>query len=150
LRERFVVAAPAFVYDSQLYDYLADPVYAEGLYLSSAWAWWNEIENPGIQISNEGVVTGVVDWGTLQMAAAVDIARQALEAAIVEDGFAKLSPETVNEALSSLEDYPALDGLFAVNYSDGARSLRQLRVWVVGTVPGELSPMTENLPIPDL
>ena len=154
LRERFVVAAPAFVYDSQLYDYLADPVYAEGLYLSSAWAWWNEVDNPGVQMSNEiferGVGTANVDWAALQMAAAVDIARQALEAAILEDGFAKLSPETVFDAVGSLEDYPVMDGLFEVTYSDGARSLPQLRLWVAGPAQGELTPITENLPIPDI
>jgi len=76
--------------------------------------------------------------------------RQALEAAILEDGFAKLSPETVFDALGSLEDYPVMDGLFEVTYSDGARSLSQLRLWVAGTAPGELTPITGNLPVPDL
>ena len=154
LLERFVVAAPAFVYDSQLYDYLADPVYAEGLYLSSAWAWWNEVDNPGVQMSNEifdrGIGSADVDWAALQMAAAVDIARQALEVAILQDGFAKLSPETVTDALSSLEDYPALGGLFAVDYSHGARSLLQLRLWMVASAQEELLPVTEYLPVPDL
>jgi hypothetical protein len=35
----------------------------------------------------------------------------------------------VAAALTELEDFPALDGLFVVDYSRNQRSLSELRIW---------------------
>lgn len=139
LRDRFVVAAPALALDAEAYAYLADPSYAEGVYLTSVWAWWQEAPNPGIQAAGAlGAADEVKDWGYLQMVGAVDLARRALEDAILANGFENLSPETVFAALQSLEDYQVLGGLFSVDYSGGNRSLIELRLWQVGAGQGEL------------
>jgi hypothetical protein len=151
LRDRFVLGGPAAIYSAELYDTLADPAYAEGLYLTSPYAWWSETDNPSIQLAND-LVSGDTekDWGYLQMVGAVDLARHALQVAIIEDSFAELSPETVVAALESLEDFQPMAGLFTVSYADGNRSVRLLRTLVVGAEAGVLSPVSDYAEIPDL
>ncbi len=139
LRQRFVVAAPAVALDAQAYEYLHDPTYAEGLLLTSTWAWWSEAEIAGVQELLTLQPDAAHDWGYLQMAGAVSVARRAVEEAILEDGFEELSPETVLAALENMEDYPALGGLFVVDYSASQRSLDGLRVWQVGARMWELN-----------
>lgn len=139
LRQRYVVGAPAPAYDTQFFEYLVDPVNAEGLHLTSAWAWWSEAENPGIPLAGElGAGEGMNDWGYIQMAGAAALAQQALEGAILDVGHAALSPEAVTGALTTLEDYPVMSGVFIVDYSGGNRSLDELRTWVVGAAPGTI------------
>lgn len=130
LRDRFLVAAPAVALDAQTYEYLADPSYAQGLILTSAWSWYAELGSLGEDLAAQA--GDFADWGYLQTAAAVGLVRHALETAILEDGYDALSPETVNEALESLEDYPALTGVFIVDFSGGNRSLQDLRLWRIG------------------
>lgn len=132
LRERFVVAAPGLAFDTQTVDYLHDPSYADGLLLTSAWAWWSESELPGIQeLSKLQAGIEYQDWGYVQMAGAVSVARRALEEAILAEGYENLGPESVAAALMEMEDFPALGGLFVVNYSRNHRSLSELRIWRV-------------------
>lgn len=139
LRDRFVVGTQASAYDSQLFEYLANPANAQGLYLTSAWAWWSESENPGIQLAAElGAGVEMNDWGYIQMAGTVALAEYALESAILDVGFEALSPEAVTRALTSLEEYPVISGLFTIDYSGRSRSLDELRIWVAGAAPGEL------------
>lgn len=130
LRDRFLVAAPAMALDAQTFEYLADPSYAQGLVLTSAWGWYSELGSLGGDLAAQAGDFG--DWGYLQTTAAIDVARHALEAAILADGFEELSSETVFEALESIEDYPALTGVFSVDFSGGNRSLQELRLWQVG------------------
>lgn len=132
LRERFVVGAPASTYDTQFFEYLVDPINAQGLYLTSTWAGWSEEENPGIHMITElDAGEQMRDWGYIEMAGAMFLAEKAFEDAILEAGFAALSPETVRDALITLQDYPVFSGLFTIDYSGGMRSLDDLRTWVV-------------------
>jgi ABC-type branched-subunit amino acid transport system substrate-binding protein len=151
LRDRFVLGGPAAIYSAELYDTLAVPAYSENVYLTSPYAWWSETDNPSIQLASD-LISGntEVDWGYLQMVAAVDLARHALQVAIIEDSFADLSSETVADALESLEDFQPMAGLFSVNYGDGNRSVRLLRTLVVGAEAGALSPVSDYAEVPDL
>ncbi len=139
LRDRFVVGTPASGYNRQLFEYLANPTNSQGLYLTSAWAWWSEEEHPGIQSARRiGAGEEMSDWGYIQMAGAVALAQRVLENAILDVGFEALSPEAVARALNALVDYPVMSGLFTVDYSGGTRSLDQLHIWAAGVTPGEL------------
>jgi ABC-type branched-subunit amino acid transport system substrate-binding protein len=138
LTDRFVVGAPAAGYDSQVFEYLSDPANAIGLYLTSGWAWWSEQQNPGIGFLADLDGAQSNDWGYIQMAGAVALAQYSLQEAILDVGFASLSPEAVFDALMSVEDYPVLSGLFTVDYSGGNRSLQDLRIWVVGEDASQL------------
>lgn len=155
LRERFAVGTPAAAYDADLYQYLADPSYAQGLYLTSAWAWWDEAENPGIQaartlLAHSSLKGEWTDWGYLQMAGAVDVARQTLQDVILARDFESLDRESFAGSLNTLGAYEALDGIFTLNYSAGQRSPTQLRLWQVGAAPGELNSLTVYSAAPDL
>jgi ABC-type branched-subunit amino acid transport system substrate-binding protein len=152
LRERFVVGAPAAVYDNDLYTYLADPAFAQGLYLTSAWAWWSDADTGGVQFAKDLLAGSSfkpawAHWGYLQMVGAIDLARQVLENAILTNGFERLDRAAVASALDS---YAALGGVFPVDYSAGARSLNQLAVWRVGAVPGDLSVVSSLSAVPTL
>jgi len=141
LRQRFVVAAPALALDTQVYEYLQDPSFADGLLLTSAWAWWSEAGVAGMQdLLALRPEVAERDWSYVQMTGAVSVARRALEGAILAAGFQDLSPQTVFAALEHMQDYPALDGLFEVDYSSGQRSLGKLRAWRVGAEMWELDP----------
>lgn len=140
LGERFVVAAPAAAFDAQVYGYLAEPSFAAGLYLTSAWAWWGEQDVAGIQDLLEIQEAGSGrDWGYIQMAGGVAVARRALEDAILAEGFEGLSPEAVAAAMEELEDYPVSGGLFVVDYTSGLGAVGPLRVWQVGVGEWELT-----------
>lgn len=155
LRERFVVGAPAAVYDNDLYTYLADPVFAQGLYLTSAWGWWSDVDTGGIQFAKDLLADSSfkpewADWGYLQMVGAIDVARRALESAILANGFESLDRASVATALEDLDSYAALGGVFTVDYFAEARSLNQLAVWRVGAVPGDLSVVNSLSAVPTL
>jgi ABC-type branched-subunit amino acid transport system substrate-binding protein len=138
LRERFVLGTPAAGYGSQLFEYLGSPTYAQGLFVTSAWSWWSE-ENIGVQfLATLGNGADVEGWGYIQMAGAVALAQKSLEEAILNEGFEDLSPEAVTRALSTIEDYPVMSGLYSVDYSGGSRSLEGLRTWVAGAASGDL------------
>lgn len=138
LRDRFAVGAQASGYDTQLFEYLADPAYIQGLYLTSSWAWWSE-DNVSVQfLSSLGNGVDTHAWGYIQMAGAVGLAQRAIEDAILQDGFQALSPEVVTRALESLEDYPVMSGLFTVDYSGDTRSVEKLRIWIAGAEPGQM------------
>jgi ABC-type branched-subunit amino acid transport system substrate-binding protein len=139
LRDRFAVGTLGASYETQLYEYLANPEFAEGLYLTSPWAWWTEQDHPGIQLAMQlGDGEELNDWGYLEMVGAVFLAERAVEYAILEVGFEDLSPEAVSGALAALEGYPVASGLFSVDYSGGERSLTDLRTWVTGIEAGSL------------
>ena len=139
LRQRFVVAASALSFDAQVYEHLHDTSYAEGLLLTSTWAWWSETAIAGnVELAALQPEVEDRDWGYLQMAGAVSVARRALEEAILTGGFEELSPETVFAALEDMQDYPALGGLFVVDYSGNVRSLTELRMWQMGAKDWEL------------
>ncbi len=139
LWDRFVVAAPSSSYDAQLFAYLADPAFADGLYLTSTWEWWGEQDQPGIQaaLALQPPVT-LRDWSYLQMAGAVDVARRGLEDAILKDGFGQLGPESVLRAVGSIRNFPVLDGLAVVDYAKRPPSPGKLRLWRAGPNEGEL------------
>jgi ABC-type branched-subunit amino acid transport system substrate-binding protein len=152
LRERFVVGAPAAVYDNDLYTYLSDPAFAQGLYLTSAWAWWSDADTGGVQFAKDLLAGSSfkpewADWGYLQMAGATDLARQVLENAILTNGFEGLNRASVATALNS---YIALGGVFPIDYSAGVRSLNQLAAWRVGAVAGDLSVVSSLSAVPTL
>ncbi|MCW5877065.1 MAG: ABC transporter substrate-binding protein [Anaerolineales bacterium] len=135
LRERFVVVTPALGYDLQVYEYLADPARAQGLYLTSAWAWWGESGNPGVEaLLAAGAADDFPDWGALRAAGAVDLARHALQQTMLSVGYERLNYTTLARTMRNLPEYAVLDGLTLV----GSDAAAQLRLWQVHGELGEL------------
>ncbi|MCW5874230.1 MAG: ABC transporter substrate-binding protein [Anaerolineales bacterium] len=91
VRSRVLVAAPSAAYEPVLYSYLADPAFAEGLYLVSAWDYTPQ------------------NWEQRHMDAALDVAVRALDAALAQTGsVAALSATALAQALAGVD---APDGL---------------------------------------
>lgn len=149
LRERFVLGAPAIAYDTDFYSYLADPAFAEGIYLTSAWAWWAE-ENPGVERARALLGDDWTDWSFLPLAGSVDLARRVFEDILIDGSVTDITPQSVSGALENLAGYPVLDAVYVIDYASGQRTLQQLRTWQAGPAAGELILLNDYAPIPDL
>lgn len=149
LRSRLLLAAPGAAYDAGLYDYLADPAFAQGLYLTSSWGWWAE-NGLGAQHASELLPAGVGDWGALQMLGAVDLAIKALRDVTLVGGADALTRSAVTLAIENQVGYAVMDGMVVVDFSGGQRWPVQMRTWQVGGAPGELALLSEYAPLPAL
>ncbi len=130
VRDRFILVAPASAYNLQLYEYLADPARAQGLYLTSAWAWWNQAD----QQAAGAAETEFLDWGALHAAGALDLTRRVLEQILLDQGVDGLTRAGVQRGLQALSGETILDGLSQF----GEGQAQALRLWQVGTVLGEM------------
>ncbi|MBX3047627.1 MAG: hypothetical protein KIT46_08630 [Anaerolineales bacterium] len=135
VRDRFVLVAPAAAYNLQLYEYLADPARAQGLYLTSAWDWWNQSQQADLQAW--AAETEFLDWGALHAAGALDLTQHVLEQVMLEQGLDSLTAVRVQRSLRELRGYAILDGLSQF----GQGQAQGLRLWQVGEVLGEMQPV---------
>ncbi len=126
LRSRVVVAAPAAAYEPVLYTYLADPTFAEGLYLVSAWGYTPQ------------------NWEQLHMQSALALAEDALARALQAGGGpAALTPAALVQALQAAPFGP-------LDFAGGARWPARLALWQVGATPGQLTRVSEPAALPEL
>lgn len=125
VRNRVVVAAPAAAYEPVLYTYLVNPVFAEGLYLVSAWDYTAQ------------------NWEQLHMAAALGLAEDALARALQAGGPQALTPAALAQALQAAPFGP-------LDFAGGARWPAQLALWQVGAAPGQLTRVSEPADLPKL
>ncbi|UYN90108.1 MAG: ABC transporter substrate-binding protein [Anaerolineales bacterium] len=126
VRSRVVVATPAAAYEPVLYTYLADPAFAEGLYIVSAWDYTPQ------------------NWEQLHMHAALALAEDALARALDAGGGPQaLTPAAVAQALQAAPFGP-------LDFAGGARWPAQLALWQVGAAPGQLTRVAEPAALPDL
>lgn len=111
LRNRVVIAAPATAYEPLLYDYLAEPDFAEGLYLISA----------------EGFTSQTWELGHMQ--AALQVALEALDAAIAQSGsLDEVTSASLAQALAGMPPPTSLS------------------VWQVGSTPGDVRQVAQETP----
>lgn len=105
VRSRVVVAAPAAAYEPALYSYLADPSFAEGLYLVSSLDYATQA------------------WEQRYMHAAFDAATQALGAGVSQGGsVAALTTAALAQGLASLQEPTSLS-LWQVGPAPGQLTL---------------------------
>jgi ABC-type branched-subunit amino acid transport system substrate-binding protein len=149
LSSRLLLAAPGAAFEPELYAQLAAPNFAQGLYLTSSWAWWGE-NAIGVQRAGELLPEAGADWGALQMLGAVELAAKALRDVAQVGGAEALTRSSVNVVLSNLRNYPLMDGLLLVDFGQGRRGPQQLRTWQVGGAPGELILLSDYAPVPAL
>ena len=155
IRDQFVVAGPYVVADLATYAFLADPANAVGLYGVTPFRWWNEVDHPGIQYLNALMKTygrdaRVQGVGYLGAVAAIDVIKQALETAILEVGFENLTGEAVYNALQSMGEYEALDGVLTVDYSGDSRSVHLAQIIQVQGGPDKFVTVQDFSTVPDL
>ncbi|MDH5605992.1 MAG: ABC transporter substrate-binding protein [Anaerolineae bacterium] len=134
LRSNFVVGGCNWAMDVGTFAFLNDPSYGVGFYAPFPFAWWQETDNPAIQLAQELFDKyergpGEHNVGRLLIQGGLDLAKLALENAILEVGFENLTGQDVYNALIQIENYNVLNGLATATYTNGQRSpnLMQLR-----------------------
>ncbi|MBI3732828.1 MAG: ABC transporter substrate-binding protein [Chloroflexi bacterium] len=133
VRDQFVVGTAMLGMDIATYAFLADKANADGLYGTMAYAWWSDADNPAIKLANElatkyNTPANLKSFGRIIAQAQLDIARKALEDAILKVGYDNLNGQAVYDALTALKGYKPLGGLTTVDFTGGARAGRQLQI----------------------
>jgi ABC-type branched-subunit amino acid transport system substrate-binding protein len=127
IRDFFVVGGNHWAFDTGMLEYLYDPGFAENFFTPSWHAWWTDKENAGIQIAEQILeANGRTDadkmTGRLLIQGGLDLACYAIEQAIINKGDLNISGVEIKKTLDEISDYEVMNGLFSVNFSDGARS----------------------------
>lgn len=155
LRQRFLVGGPAAAFQAPFAGDLAEPDYAQGFLLSSPVAWWGASDNPGLERATAIFTASDREeadqqGGYLATLAAIDLARRALEDAILAQGVDGLRAAAVEDALDGMEGYALLGGLATVDYAAGSRAPTELQVLQLGAAPGEATLVQDFSEIPVL
>jgi hypothetical protein len=141
--------------DVGTFAFLADPAYGVGFYAPFPFAWWSETDTPAIQFAQENFdanerTPGEHNVGRLLIQGFIDVARLAIENAILEVGFENLTGQAVYEQLAQIEGYNALDGLIVVDYTNGRRSPNMLQMRQIQGGPDAFVILQDYTEAPDL
>jgi len=133
VRDQFVVGTGMLGMDLPTYAFLADPSNADGVYGITPYGWWSDVDHPAIKL-----LAGIADknnreakqrgFGRLIASASVDVAKHAIEQAILNVGYDNLNGQAVYDVLTQMKDYKVLGGLTTVDYTNGVRAGRQLQI----------------------
>ena len=155
LRDQFVVGGCFLTMDFPTYAFLADPSYGEGFYAAFPYAWWSETDNPAIQTAleiaekNERGPEALI-LGRLIVQSGLDVARHAIEQAILDVGFENLNGEAVYNALTQIQDYEVMGGLTTVDFTNGIRASRISQIRQIQGGPGQFVIIQDFTELPDL
>lgn len=125
LAERFIFAGPDLAFDG-LDDYLLDEENLDGVFLTSSQAAWSQGDNPAIQLAiqlfaeNDRQDSDQTQ-SYLATLAAVDLARHAIEVAVLEEGLEGLDAAAVRSVLRDLDGYLVLEGLYVASFAPNLR-----------------------------
>jgi len=154
LDERFLVAGPSFVFESNLAPYLFGPEFAAGAYSTASAAGWDQQERSGVEVAlgifaaNERA-EDVRDGAYLSMLGAVDIARRSLEDAILDSGYEELDAAGLRAALANLGDYGVLLDLYEIDFGE-SRFPQALQLRALGEDSAEQTLIQDFASFPDL
>ena len=151
LREQMLFAGNNWAMDLATLA-LAGPENMEGFYSLMPYLWWDE-DHPGIEIIKEQFEKNQRppqerNIAYLASFAIVDAARQVLERAIDDVGFDNLDGQAVYNAITTMGEIQALDGVLRLEYDETRRAPNRARVAV--TQGGKFVPVTDWLVTPDL
>jgi branched-chain amino acid transport system substrate-binding protein len=155
LRDQFVVASDNWGMDLATYAFLADPAYGVGLIAPFPYLWWTDTDNAGVQYAQQLFeanerTAGEHNVGYLLLVAGVDMAVQAIEYAIDNEGYENVTGETVHDALVALSPFDALDGVQRVDFSGGSRSPHVSQIRMIQGGPDAFVVIQDWAEIPDL
>jgi ABC-type branched-subunit amino acid transport system substrate-binding protein len=155
IRNFFVVGGNNWALDAATFTYLADPAFAYEFYAPFWYAWWSDSENPAIQLAEDILEINKRSEeektaGRLLVQGGLDLARYAIEQAILEVGFENLTGEDVYNMLSQISGYEVMGGLFYVDYSNGNRFPTTLQIRQAQGDSTDLEIMGDFTEIPEL
>lgn len=151
LREQMLFAGNNWAMDLATLA-LAGPENMEGFYSLMPYLWWDE-EHPGIEIIKEQFEKNQRppqerNIAYLASFAIVDVVRQVLERAIDDVGYDNLDGQAAYNAITTMGEIRALDGVLRLEYDETRRAPNRARVAV--TRSGKFVPLTDWLVTPDL
>ncbi len=154
VRDQFVVGTGMLGMDLSTYAFLADPANANGVYGATPYGWYSDVDNPGIKLITDIANQNNRDakqrgFGRLIASAQVDIAKYAIEQAILKVGYDNLTGQAVYDALTQIKDYKPLGGLTAVDYTNGVRSGRQAQLRQIQGGPDKFVIVKDFSVLPD-
>lgn len=154
LRSFFTLAGTNWSLDPSLSDSLSDPALWEGLIAPLPYAWWGDGDNAGIQQLSATAAAhdrkgDRLDSGYLLAQGALALGVEAIEQAILAEGFQHLDGQGVYLELANMEDFSVMEGLFTVDYTDGNRAPVLLSVRQTGGTLGEVEVLEEFAPLKD-
>ncbi len=155
LQDEFVLAGNNWAMDLATYAFVSDPALAVGLYSPLSYLWWNDVEHPGVQQAEAMFAANERDAGEhsvgyLLLAAAVDVAVQAIENSIDEVGFDALTGTDVQRALTEMGPYEGLQGVIVLDFSDGSRSPHNVQIRQIQGGPDAFNVVQDWTDTPDL
>lgn len=155
LRERFLVAGPAASIETPFFTRLSQPAFSQGLLISTPVVWWGAGEDADLARAETIFTYSERDeeerlGSYLVVLAAMDLAKRALEDAILAGGFEALDAAAVHEALEALEGYELLGGLAAMDFSSGLRAPSSLQIVQLGPAPAQATIFQDFTEVPDL
>lgn len=106
---------------------------AEGMIAPIPYRWWNETDHPGVKILSGQFAANkrpaayknlayLMAWGML------DMARASIEKAIDDVGFKNLNGEAVYNAVQTVGEVQALQGLMTFKYDAKTRATNRMRI----------------------
>jgi hypothetical protein len=156
LRGSFFMGGNNWAMDVATYAFLADPAYAVGFCAPFPFAWWHDgRDNPAIDLAwnlfeaNERT-PGEQNVGRLLLMGGVDLAKFAIENAILEVGFENLTGEAVYNAMTEIKDYNVLNGLATADFTGGRRSPNLLQFRCIEGGPDAFTIYQDFTEAPDL
>jgi hypothetical protein len=134
LEDSFVVAGNLWSIDPGLEDTLLPDRDFYGYVMPLSVAWWTEVDNPAIQsairIHREAArPEKEKDLGYLLGLGSVDLVRETVQNAVLENHSENLTAVDIYEQLSGLEEYDVMGGLFIVDYKNEKRAPQRMRLW---------------------
>lgn len=136
MEDFFVVGGSVWASDRASLSFLLAPDTRETLYLPLPVTWWSEADSPAIILAKQiatqaGRPESNNDLAYLLGLGAVDVAVHVIGQAGSSDPSLIVSASDIYQQLAELEGYAVMDGLFNLDYSNGVRSAKMLRLWAV-------------------
>jgi hypothetical protein len=136
LKDFFVVGGSCWSYDTESVQYLAAPEMAETYYLPLPTTWWTEEDQPAIILANQirnkvGGSASKKNLAYLMTLGAVDITSYIIRQEITNANEGELLASDLYDQLSNLTNYFVLEGLYEIDYTNGNRSPKILRLWAI-------------------
>jgi uncharacterized surface protein with fasciclin (FAS1) repeats len=157
LRDQFVLGTNNWGMDLATFAFTQDPTLAANMYAPFPYLWWADTDNPGIQYALEVFEANenpeaIRNVGYLLIFAGVDLITQAMEQAIDNVGWADLSGQAVYDALTTMGEIAAQQGIVTVDYSNGNRSPQAAQIRSVQFTESGLAFVVEEdfTPLPEL
>jgi hypothetical protein len=137
LRDRFLVVGTSFAFENNFGDALIEPSISSAFFFSSSTHRWdNTSDASAINLAEEIFTRNdreaqYRNGAYLSGLMAMDLARYALEEAIIADGYSSLSERTMMEALLQVNNVELVNGLGIADFTGTYQAYQSMQVYQI-------------------